>query len=338
MTQCAVLRVDSTESWGQAATVSARVEFSDTYKLLACSFKRVCRSIALAAALATAIPPIALGDSLDTVTVQTQRETLRKQVDQFLRSAMLKPTFDESVLRWESAVCPLVEGMIRPAGEFVLRRLSELARESGVPLAKENCKHPNLFIIVASKPEVFLKLWWRRQPRMYDTGHGIEPVRRFIEKSRPIRVWYNIGPAYYENEISGLLAASVDAGLGSVDYPIVRQPASGASFRLRFPVVRSIGSAIVVIDPAQVSQFNIGQFSDYIAMVSFVEVNQDADLGAYSTILNLFATSTAAAPLEITRWDKALLKALYAADHASRMQMSQMETRAVDMLLSTPAP
>lgn len=297
-------------------------------------FRRVWRSIALVA-FAT-FPPLVLAD-LDSITVQAQRETLRKQVDQFLHSAMMKPTFDESVLRWETPVCPLIGGMIRPAGEFVLRRLSELARESGVPLAKENCKHPNLFIIVADKPDVFLKLWWRRQPRMYNTGYGIEPVRRFIEKSRPIRVWYNIGPAYYGNGISSLLAASVDAGLGTVDYPIVRGPSSGASFHLRFPVVRSIGSAIVVIDPAQVSQFNIGEFSDYIAMVSFVEANQDADLGAYSTILNMFATSTAGAPLEMTRWDKALLRALYAADHSSRMQMSQMETRAVNMLDAKPS-
>src|SRR6202012_870648 len=78
--------------------------------------------------------------------------------------------------------------------------------------------------------------------------------------------------------------------------PIVREPSSGASFRLVFSEVRSIGSAIVVIDPAEVYQLNIGQFADYIAMVSFVEVNQDADLRANSTILNLFAPSDAAAP------------------------------------------
>jgi hypothetical protein len=277
-------------------------------------------------------------DSLDQITVQAQRETLRKQVDQFFHSALLKPLFDESLLRWEDAVCPMVVGMIRPAGEFVLRRLSELARESGVPLAKENCKHPNLFIIVAKNPETFLKLWWRQQPRMYNTGRGIAPVRRFIEKSRPIRVWYNIGSGNYSNEISGLLAASVDAGLGTVDYPIVRGPSSGASFRLVFPDVRKIGSAIVVIDPAQVDQLNIGPFADYIAMVSFVEVNQDADLGANSTILNLFADSDGIAPLEMTRWDKALLRGLYASDHRSRMQMSQMETRAIDFLQSKPPP
>jgi len=252
---------------------------------------------------------------------------------------MLKPPFDESLLRWEDAVCPTVVGMIRPAGEFVLRRLSELARESGVPLAKENCKHPNLFIIVAANPEAFLKLWWRHQPRMYNTGYGIYPVRRFIEKSRPIRVWYNVGAVNISNEkIAGLLTASVDAGLGTADYPIVREPSSGGSYHLKFPVERNIGSAIVVIDPAQVAQLKIGQFSDYIAMVSFAEINQDANLSANSTILNLFATLNATFPLEITRWDKALLRALYTSDHGARVQTSQMETRAIDFLQSKPSP
>jgi hypothetical protein len=298
--------------------------------------ERVWRSIASAALCAIFTPWLVLGDSLDSVTVQAQRETLRKQVDQFFHSAILKSPFDESPLRWEQAVCPLVEGMIRPAGEFLLRRISELARESAVPLAKENCKHPNLFIIVAENPEMFLKLWWRRQPRMYNTTWGIEPVRRFIEKSRPIRVWYNAGPGSYSNEISDLLAASVDPELGTVDYPIVHYDPYGAvggiGSKLGYSTVRKIGSAVVVIDAAQVGGLNIGQFSDYIAMVSFVEINQDADLGANSTILNLFSAPNAAAPSEMTRWDKALLRALYTSAHGSRMQMSQMETRAIDVL------
>jgi hypothetical protein len=300
---------------------------------------RRCGLLAAASILLTCISTASRADSLDQITVQAQRETLRKQVDQFFHSAMLKPPFDESLLRWEDAVCPMVVGMIRPAGEFVLRRLSELARESGVPLAKENCKHPNLFIIVAANPEAFLKLWWRHQPRMYNTGYGIYPVRRFIEKSRPIRVWYNVGAVNTSNEkISGLLAASVDAGLGTVDYPIVREPSAGGSYHVKFPVERNIGSAIVVIDPAQVAQLKIGQFSDYIAMVSFSEINQDANLSANSTILNLFATLNATVPVEITRWDKALLRALYTSDHGARVQTSQMETRAINFLQSKPPP
>jgi hypothetical protein len=294
--------------------------------------------LALSATLVLSLSAVAIGaDSLDQITVQAQRETLRKQVDQFFHSAMLKPPFGESLLRWEDAVCPTVEGMIQPAGEFVLRRLSELARESGVPLARENCKHPNLFIIVAKNPETFLKLLWRGHPTMYNTARGIAPVRSFIEKSRPIRVWYNVGSGALPNEISGLLTASVDVGLGAVDYPIVREPSSGASFRLMIHL-RKIGTALVVIDPAQVGQLSIGQFADYIAMVSFVEVNQDADLDANSTILSLFATSSAAAPLEMTRWDKALLRALYTSEHGSQVQTSQMETRAINFLQSKPSP
>jgi hypothetical protein len=298
---------------------------------------RRCGFSAAALALLTCIAAPSCADSLDQITVQAQRETLRKQVDQFFHSAIKKPPFGESLLRWEDAVCPTVEGMIQPAGEFVLRRLSELARESGVPLAKENCKHPNLFIVVAKNPETFLKLLWRSHPTMYDTARGIAPVRGFIEKSRPIRVWYNVGSGALSNEIPGLLTASVDAGLGAVDYPIVREPSSGAGFRLMIHL-RKIGTALVVIDPAQVAQLSIGQFADYIAMLSFVEVNQDADLGTNSTILNLFATSSAAPPLEVTRWDKALLRALYMSEHGSQVQTSQMETRAVNFLQSKPPP
>ena len=300
----------------------------------ASTFRRIV--LALCATVGLSLSVTASGaDSLDQITVQAQRETLRKQVDQFFHTAMRKPPFGESLLRWEDAVCPTVEGMIQPAGEFVLRRLSELARESGVPLAKADCKHPNLFIIVAKNPETFLKLLWRGHPTMYDTARGVAPVRTFIEKSRPIRVWYNVGGTTDSNEISSLLTASEGVGLGPVLYPTVHS--SGPSFRLVSPL-RNISTALVVIDPAQVGKLSIGQFADYIAMISFVEINQDADLGANSTILNLFAASGAAALLEMSRWDKALLRALYTSEHGSRVQTSQMETRAINFLQSIPSP
>jgi hypothetical protein len=73
-------------------------------------------------------------------------------------------------------------------------------------------------------------------------------------------------------------------------------------------------------------------------MVSFVEINQDADLATNSTILSLFGGSESTAPMEMTRWDKALLRGLYALDHKSRMQMSQMETRAIDFLQAKASP
>ena len=72
-------------------------------------------------------------------------------------------------------------------------------------------------------------------------------------------------------------------------------------------------------------------------MVSFAEVNQDDALSANSTILNLFATSSAAVSLEVTRWDKTLLRVRYTRQHGSRMQMWQMETRAINAAIGIVA-
>jgi PBP1b-binding outer membrane lipoprotein LpoB len=79
---------------------------------------RRCGVLAAALILLTCIATPSRADSLDQITVQAQRETLRKQVDQFFHSAMLKPGFDESPLRWEGAVCPMVVGMMRAAESF----------------------------------------------------------------------------------------------------------------------------------------------------------------------------------------------------------------------------
>src|SRR5450631_688486 len=130
-------------------------------------------------------------DSLDQITVQAQQDRgkLRHDVNDFVSSALVK-SHDQSLMRWDHPVCPLVAGLEREPAEFVLHRLSDISRSVHVPLGKESCK-PNVFVIVAQNPGAFLKLVWRRKPRLFDTTHGIAPVKRFIESPRPIRVWYN---------------------------------------------------------------------------------------------------------------------------------------------------
>jgi hypothetical protein len=54
-----------------------------------------------------------------------------------------------------------VAGLNKQQGEFVLARLSEIAKTAGAPLGAETCK-PNLYVIVTPDPELLLKQWWRR--------------------------------------------------------------------------------------------------------------------------------------------------------------------------------
>jgi hypothetical protein len=97
-------------------------------------------------------------DSLDQVTVQAQRdrEKLKHDVNDFVSSVLVNPR-DESLMRWDHPLCPLVAGLAREPAEFVLHRLSDIARSIHVPLGKENCK-PNFIVIVAQNPSAFLKL------------------------------------------------------------------------------------------------------------------------------------------------------------------------------------
>jgi hypothetical protein len=267
-----------------------------------------------------------------TVTAPRELEQLRNEVDTFVSSAITRPYGDDSLLRWDHPVCPLVAGMPREAGEFTLLRLSQIARSAHAPLGPETCK-PNLFVIVAKNPERFLRLWWRHDPRLFNTRFGVAPVKRFIEYPRPIRVWYNATVTGGDNGVvlGNLLATSTDPGGGLVDYPVFAGPSILGS-RITRTVVQNIGSAIVVVDPAQVSKLNIGQLVDYIGLVGLAEINLDKDVGEAPTILKVFSASDIAPPVEMTAWDKALLQSLYTTPQRNRMQLSQMETATLKLL------
>jgi hypothetical protein len=267
-----------------------------------------------------------------TVTAPRELEQLRNEVDTFVSSAITRPYGDDSLLRWDHPVCPLVAGLNREAGEFVLLRLSQIARSAHAPLGSETCK-PNLFVIVAKNPEKFLRLWWHHNPRLFNTRFGVAPVKHFIETPRPVRVWYNAGTTGGDNGVvlANLLATSTDPGGGLVDYPVFFGPSILGS-RITRTVVRNINSAIVVVDPAQVSRLNIGQLVDYIGLVALAEINLDRDVGEAPTILKVFAATNIPPPPEMTAWDRALLQSLYTTPQRNRMQLSQMETATLKLL------
>ncbi len=274
---------------------------------------------------------MARADTLGSVTVEAQRDRakLKKGIEKFVRSAVIRPHGDESLLRWDHAVCPLVAGLDKEAGEFFLTRFSDNARAAKVPLGAADCQ-PDLFIIVAAEPERFLNLWWHRSPYLFNTHFGIAPVKKFIEFDRPVRVWYNavISPADGGALVGGLL--DVNAGSGLTDVPTNHIPNSLGS-RIRYTVVRNTATAIVIIDAKAIRALNIGQLVDYVTMVALLELDLDKDVGEVPSILTLFRNASAA-PSEMTPWDKALLRALYTTPQGTRVQVSQMETAMIGQL------
>jgi hypothetical protein len=106
------------------------------------------------------------------VTVEAHRQALEERVTAFV-SKLAHPDFDRSLRRWLVPVCPLVAGLSQVQGEFMLARLSEVARQAGVPLAGEKCS-PNLDIVATADPSGLPKSWRRRDRplRRRDAGGG----------------------------------------------------------------------------------------------------------------------------------------------------------------------
>jgi hypothetical protein len=155
--------------------------------------------LAAIGASATAAPPDAT-QPLDQVTVEAHRQQLEERVTAFV-SKLAHPDFDRSLRRWLVPVCPLVAGLPQVQGEFMLARLSEVARQAGVPLAGEKCS-PNLDIVATADPSGLLKSWRRRDRGLYGDAMPAE-VQHFLTHSHPVMVWYN--------------AAVMEAGGGPLD-------------------------------------------------------------------------------------------------------------------------
>jgi hypothetical protein len=275
----------------------------------------------------------ASADSLDQITVQSQRDRgkLRQEVNAFVSAAIVRSHSDSSLERWTYVeVCPQVSGLNEAQGEFIVTRLSQIARAAGVPLAGEKCK-PNFFIIVTAQPEPFL--------RNMSQGHGFfagekgPELDQFIATPRPVRVWRSIG-------LTSIDGANHFKAHGEKYYkdeaPSNQMPSQYGSRLNVSTVTRDILSALVVVDAAKVRDLSFGQLADFIAMASFAQVDLDRDLTDTPTILNLFRAIPEGRPAEMTLWDKALLHALYSTAQRNKMQLSEMQTIAFQEIAAKP--
>jgi hypothetical protein len=288
--------------------------------------------IALGAVVARADPepPAAAADrsNLSTVTVEARRrKELELEVSHFVSSVAGHP-LNEALARWNSPICPLVAGLPRSEGEFVLARLSQVAAEAAAPLGAEKCR-VNFYVVLTHEPDVLLKKWNARDKRMFMTRNGRGAVNTFLGSHRPVRVWYNsefVSSEGILDTANTTTAGLIGMGAQTADIPVNRAQ-SGS--RLRYGAVLGLSTVIVVVDTNQLSNLNFGQLADYIALIGLAQVNLDADPGTVPTILTLFRDS-ANRPEALSSWDQAFLYSLYHEDQSNVTQVSTMKRTMVE--------
>jgi hypothetical protein len=267
------------------------------------------QSAPVSGAAASGNAPDQPGKALAQVTIEAQRANLEHRLNTFVSSITRSVPRDESLRRWRDPICPLVAGLTRDEGEFVLQRVSQIARAAGAPLDKEHCVRPNLVIVVTSKPQALVKSWGDRRNAFGGVRGSLAKFNRFAGKPRPVRVWYNhdFGSA---GDTSAVTKGSLQLGpaLGDV-------PSSGCCLGSHFDVkdVLVFTSVAVIVDGKQVVGLQLTQLADFIAMVALTEIDLDASLGAAPTILRLFDArrNGAQLPAGLSAWDQEFLKWLY---------------------------
>jgi hypothetical protein len=278
-------------------------------------------ALTVVAFVTTGLEAMGQSETLDEVTVTAKRAQLAPHVSKFVNQIAAPENAGEAGLaRWDAPpVCPLVSGLPRQDGEFILERLSAIARAARVPLGAEQCR-PNLYILLTPQPEDLLRGMEKRNRRFTfgfdiswrtDTPAGV--VDEFIKTPRAVRVWYNEQVRTPE----GLPLACPPPPIPCTS------PPSEAS-RVLFQTVQTFSRVFVIVDRTRLHGVQLGQLADYVAMVGLAKLRPDARVGDAPTILKLFDGAPQTAPAAMTDWDQTFLKALYATEQSSRLQRGEI--------------
>lgn len=278
---------------------------------------------------------------LPQVTVQARREAIAPRVHAFVGEALYLEN-DEGPARWNTPVCPSVGGLPRDEGEFVVTRLSQIARTAGVPLAGEKCSPVNLLVVVTADPAAFLTKWLHRyHKRIFGDGNAPNEINAFVDATVPVRVWYNssLGPAGGATE-TNQATLSVLLGSGTADFttsvPNFVSPQNDS--RITRPAAWGLASTFIVVDSTQLQGVKIGQLADYVGMYAFARLKTAAYHGDAPTILQLFQGTRTQSPPGLTTWDEAFLEALYHTDAKLVLQRGMMVTRMVSHIVPAASP
>jgi hypothetical protein len=266
--------------------------------------------------------------NLETIQVEARRAELRKEITSFVSSVTRLD--GELISRWskDTPICPFVIADNPAIGEFIRKRLLEIAAQ--VPIRAETdpkCR-PNLFVIVSAQAPEFAAKWenaasWDK----VDDGATREPrwkprsgATRSAE-SLPVRTWHNARidqsngmPMLSVSLVQGVKPATSAKDLGS---------------RIASNVAENLTGVVLHVDTSAAAGVTVTQLADYIAMASFAKPDLEADLGKTDSILQLFAVEPANRPAGLTEWDHAFLRGLYRISFTPKQQRMAIATRMI---------
>lgn len=255
--------------------------------------------------------------------IEVVGQPLEQMVETFV-DTVTSPPPGRGPARWNerSGICVGVVNLAREAAQAIADRVSDVAGDLGLRIGEPGCS-PNVIIIATDDAPGLTRAMVERSPNAFRPGYGGAAKSRrelelFVSSDRPIRWWHVALPVIGEN-----------------GPPAVRMPGEGPPFvpvvpsRLTTPIRNRLLRAYVIVDIDQVEHLTMGQLSDYVAMVALVQIDPDARVDAFNTILNVMTNPSSAS--QLTDWDHAYLSAFYDVELNQRNPAAQAGAIASDM-------
>lgn len=231
---------------------------------------------------------------------------LRRIVEDFV-DEVVEPPPGRGPARWydRATVCTGVVNLRRDAAQALADRVSRVALDLGLDIGEPGCR-PNVLIIatddgpglaaalVDSRPRAF-------QPRHAGAARSQAALERFRTSDQAVR-WWHISALATD---TGSLASGIVPG------------GTYLTSRIRNNLLR----AFIIVDLSRTDAVSFQQLSDYVAMVAFAQINPDAELSRFPSVLNTFHDPSVADGL--TDWDMSYLSALYGVELNQRHPDSQ---------------
>ncbi|ADL01053.1 hypothetical protein [Brevundimonas subvibrioides] len=212
------------------------------------------------------------------------------------------PPSGRRLARWERSLCVSVAGLDAGYGQFIVDRVTAVGASVGLTPGRPGCS-PDVLIIFTADPDAAagrlidedMKTF--RPVRYGATDRGEAALEQFHHSDAPVRWWHVSAPV---SILTGEVMMGMDDGPAIMNAPNASRIGSNTREALQ--------RAILIVDANQISQVSFGALGEYLGMVTLAQVEPDADLTGYQSVLNLFS---GAAGQRITDWDQSYLQALY---------------------------